>query len=672
MVVVLATAAMSGFLCMLSAAAAAGAGEVLYNGIVLPALWPPRDIPLSTEPPPLPPYLVSPPAVIPIDVGRQLFVDDFLIEQTTLKRTWHLPVYYDKNPVITSGIPFSDGVWWDPNGQSFKMWYVGRAAAGDVSGTCYATSKDGLTWDKPALDLVKNRLGAGTNVLLTQSRDSGLVWLDPNATDPSQRFKMSQCDVSGHKWFLRLYASPDGIHWTQFGRSGQLGDRSTFFYNPFRKVWVFSIRDLGPASQELLRFRRYSENADFLAAAQWPDTATTCGIWHQRDLERAQAGGKPLQWDDVLSIAEGAAGRTELPVWAHADNLDPRSDDVGGESFPQLYNLDATPYESLMLGLFSIWRGGESVKTFSWHNEIFVGFSRDGFHWHRPAEARQPFLPRSNGRPERWNYTNVQSAGGGCLVMGDRLYFYCSGRSPVGNATGVAFLRRDGFASMDGGREGGSLTTRPVRFAGCRLFVNVDAANGELAAEILDEQGNVIAPFSRANCARAAGDSTLQPVNWKGAADLSSLAGRIVRFRFHLRQGKLYAFWVSPDASGASGGYVAAGGQGLTGPTDTVGEAAYRDIQPPLPHKTAPFLAKGSPRQAQKAGTTEVSISVRSDEPVVCRYALKAGVLFDKMDHAFTNTGGLLHTTKVSGLKDGAACTLYIKARDEAGNICED
>jgi hypothetical protein len=36
--------------------------------------------------------------------------------------------------------------------------------------------------------------------------------------------------------------------------------------------------------------------------------------------------------------------------------------------------------------------------------------------------------------------------------------------------------------------------------------------------------------------------------------------------------GRLYSFWVSPDASGASYGYVAAGGPGFTGPTDTVGE----------------------------------------------------------------------------------------------------
>ena len=38
--------------------------------------------------------------------------------------------------------------------------------------------------------------------------------------------------------------------------------------------------------------------------------------------------------------------------------------------------------------------------------------------------------------------------------------------------------------------------------------------------------------------------------------------------RFHLADGQFYAFWVSPDKSGASNGYVAAGGPGLVGPTD--------------------------------------------------------------------------------------------------------
>jgi len=58
-------------------------------------------------------------------------------------------------------------------------------------------------------------------------------------------------------------------------------------------------------------------------------------------------------------------------------------------------------------------------------------------------------------------------------------------------------------------------------------------------------------------------DKTKQAVTWKGS-DLAAAAGQIVRFRFHLKNARLFSFWVSRDASGSSQGYVAAGGPGLT------------------------------------------------------------------------------------------------------------
>ena len=78
------------------------------------------------------------------------------------------------------------------------------------------------------------------------------------------------------------------------------------------------------------------------------------------------------------------------------------------------------------------------------------------------------------------------------------------------------------------------------------------------------------------NCQAITGDKTLAPPTWREARDLSAVNGRPVRLRFHLRSGRLYAFWTSPDESGASHGYVAAGGPGLTGLTNTVGMAAYQ------------------------------------------------------------------------------------------------
>ncbi len=124
-------------------------------------------------------------------------------------------------------------------------------------------------------------------------------------------------------------------------------------------------------------------------------------------------------------------------------------------------------------------------------------------------------------------------------------------------------------SKLDGGETAGELVTRPVRFTGKRLFVNLDAPKGTRTAEALDENGKVIEPCSTANCIPASGEGTKMKVSWKGAEGLNDLAGRIVRFRFRLTNGRLYSFWVSPGDGGESMGYVAAGGPGFSGPTDS-------------------------------------------------------------------------------------------------------
>ena len=514
-------------------------GETLYNGIRLPSVWPPIDHKVTLDSPVTPPYLISPPSVIPIDVGRQLFVDDFLVEKTTLRRTFHAAEYYPVNPVMKpdkawenkgqfpSAMVFSDGIWFDPEDKLFKMWYMG----GYLETICYATSKDGINWDKPSLDVVP-----GTNIVHAVKRDSTTVWLDLEEKDLQRRYKLFHYMYRDSTGTMTVHFSPDGIHWGDaMARTGICGTRSTVFWNPFRKVWVYSIRAGTP---EIGRCRTYWETRDVLAAK-----------WKQN----------------------------EAPVWVGADKLDPQRADL--KTQPQLYNLDGVAYESLIVGLFSIWRGQGQDRAKP--NDLVVGFTRDGFHWDRPS--REVFVPVSE-RYGDWNWANIQSAGGGFLVVGNKLYFYVSGRAGVPNSpdsgvctTGLATLRRDGFASMDASELEGTLTTRPVRFTGNRLFINVDADAGELRAEVLDENGKVIAPFTRANCIPVRIDKTLQEVQWSKAVDLSVVAGKKIKFQFYLRNGRLYSFWVSPDRSGASRGYVAAGGPGFTGPTDTKGSMAYRE-----------------------------------------------------------------------------------------------
>ncbi len=521
----------------------------LYNGIRLTTPWPP--VRRGFQPTPVrPPYLVDRPEVVPIDVGRQLFVDDFLIEETSLERVFHRPDYHPSNPVLRpttrwekydeyaertktrsnpAAMPFSDGVFYDPQDRLFKLWYMG----GYSQNTCIALSPDGVDWHRPSLDVVP-----GTNITMALHRDSCTVWLDLEERDPSRRYKMA----SWYDKYLLLYESGDGIHWREIGRSGPAGDRTTFFYNPFRKVWVFSIRDAVPAG----RIRRYVESADFVRGAAWPNDG-------------------PVDWV-AADIDDPRRPEYDVPV--------------------ELYNLDCVAYESVLLGLFTIFRGERTEREKP--NDICVGFSRDGFHWDR--SDRRAFLPVSEQVGD-WNWANVQSAGGGCLVVGDRLYFYVSGRRGVPGSndpgvcsTGLATLRRDGFVSMDSPASASgvkrlepspapdTLMTRPVTFSGKYLFVNLDAPDGSLRVEVLDRSGRVIPAYAAAQAIPVHGDSTRARVTWTTTPDLAAVAGQPVRFRFTLTRGRLYSFWVSASTDGASRGYMAAGGPGFTGLTDTIGD----------------------------------------------------------------------------------------------------
>jgi hypothetical protein len=522
--------------------------EKLYNGIVLSGSWPPRSGDPAADGPMALPYLDHPPAVIPIDIGRQLFVDDFLIETTDLSRTFHTAEKYEGNPVFKPETPVElaqavcylghGGVFYDSEDKLFKMWY----SAGDLDGAlAYATSREGFVWDRPDMGLP-----AGGNLLLsrggrTRGSHAGgdnCVWLDTETTNRSERIKfMTERDNKTDPHWLMV--SPDGRSWSEPVGAGRAEDYCSFFFNPFRNMWVYSIKRNGSRG----RCRYYAESPDFLAQGIFDSSV----------------------------------------YWCNADRLD--EPDPNEQCPPQLYSLTAVAYESLMLGVFYVHLGPPndicSQEKRPKITELKLGFSRDGFHWERPD--RRAFIPASR-KEGTWDRGYVHSNSGVCLVDGDRLIFpYCafSGTTPDGRrgiycgaSVGYAMLRRDGFASMDAGVTPGGLTTRPLAFSGKCLFVNVNAPDGFLRAEILDESGTPIEPFTIDNCNPLTADSTITQVTWTGASDLSALAGRPVRLRFELTDGSLYSFWISRDETGRSDGYVAAGGPGYPEIKDTVGKAA--------------------------------------------------------------------------------------------------
>ena len=525
--------------------------EILYNGIKLPDNWPPKlDVELFVNRDLVPvPYLDNPPNVITLGVGRELFVDDFLIEKTSCNRTFHYPEKYENNPILkpetqlelgegklsSCACPTSGGVWFDYDRQIYQMWYE----AGFLGYPCYAESKDGINWERPKLDVFP-----GTNRILPfgLTSDSFTVVYDYYTNNLQEKYKLYLTEPCGIARGMVLTSS-DGIHWSKPITTGKAGDRSTMFYNPFRKKWCFSLRSYVFRPDLRLRLRDYVEGDDFFTTSQW-------GTAFSEEKE------------------------TTTVHWAGVDKLDLPDPTLNIPT--QLYNLDATPYESIMLGMFQIHYGPPNQEGEASGYPKITGlnfaYSRDGFHWSRPDRTCAIYPEK-----DKWDAGYVQSLGNICTVSEDKITFYFTGfaGNPGGGykmamyengATGVAFLRRDGFASLDA-KDYGEVVTRKLTYKGGHLFVNIDAPNGSLKAEILDENGNVFDGFSLDDCQGVSGNKTKIEVKWN-RGNIKLLAGKIVRFRFVLEHAQFYSFWVSPSSRGESNGFVAGGGPDYSGPQD--------------------------------------------------------------------------------------------------------
>lgn len=508
--------------------------ETLYNGITIPDNWPPDYSEEQYRDRQPVPYLDHPPEVINITVGRQLFVDSFLIEESDLAPEYHRAEKYAGNPVFRPETPLetldappcaapkSGGIWYDKSIGRYRMWYE----AGFLKAMAYAESDDGIHWERPALDVVP-----GTNQILPYEDvtfpdgafhlvngrqriagteylrpDSTAVFPDPDTKDPRQRFKMLLRNPGG-RYPAIVMTSPDGIHWENASFTFPVGDRSTMFYNPFRKKWVFSIRTV-----EGVRRRRYAEADDFLTGF--------------RDES------KSVHW-----LAADSACRENPYI---------RFD-------PTLYNVDAVAYESIMLGMFQIHYGPENDVCDSYGvpkiTELIPMYSRDGFHFSRPSQRSVVQASMVEGS---WDRGYIESVGGICDVRADDIRLWYIGfsglldgpnRSPRrdcdagtyhGGALGFATLRRDGFVSQNAEGTGRLLTRRLTCPGKSRLHANF---SGTLSVRALDSEGREL---SRSVPVTA--DTTARELPLPGfTAEHSS---RPFRLEFTLKEGKLYSFWM--------------------------------------------------------------------------------------------------------------------------------
>ena len=485
---------------------------------IYPGFWSPnRPLPDVAQPAEQP---------IDIDLGRQLFLDDVLFAKNTMKRTWHKPVDDPRNPVLkpetplekggadgrnAAAVPHFGGVWYDGTDNLYKCFYC----AGWSDGLAYATSRDGITWDRPKLQPDGGNLvfdaPAGAEDITTS------VVLDPDALD-GQRFKAYAFVPHGPREnHAMVRMSPDGIRWSAPFRMGKCGDASTIFYNPFTRYWGFSLRGW---SDDYGRLREYAESDSFVGGA------------------KSLAKRKPWLRDVV-------GGRKKT-----------------GE---QLYNFNCVAYEGVLVGLAMVMKGpenehwaklGEPKDTY-----LKFGFSRNRWDWAFPApEGGGPFIAGTR-RYGDWNMGYVRPNSGICIVTGDELRFYygafagdrnkaIGGWSVAKNgmyangAMGIATLRRDGFCSV----QDGEIRTKQLIFSrGDRLWVNADARQGELSIRVVGQDGKCFGERKM-----SAMDSTRLEV---GALE----ANKPFSLVFSSTGGaKLYSFWTG-GADGRSGGYLAGG-----------------------------------------------------------------------------------------------------------------
>lgn len=97
----------------------------------------------------------------------------------------------------------------------YRMWYGGVSK--DGTRVCYATSKDGIKWDKPSLGLTNFNGSTSNNIVRFDSEFSTqmnaiLILHDPTDPDPARRFKLIN---EVNPFHIIAAFSPDGLTWTE-------------------------------------------------------------------------------------------------------------------------------------------------------------------------------------------------------------------------------------------------------------------------------------------------------------------------------------------------------------------------------------------------------------------------------------------------------------------------
>lgn len=351
---------------------------------------------------------------------------------------------------------------------------------------CYATSRDGIRWTKPELNLFGYAGTMKTNLVLRDCHNVGVL-KDLHDPDPRRRYKLIHMNAA---WRPVVRFSPDGLHWSEpvaaagidRGITVRMADtHNNAFWDALGQRYVMLTR-LYPGQRVVAR----SQSEDFL---HW--TPATVAL-----RSTAEEGKKH-----------------------------------------QAYCMPAFGYASCYLGLVMMYHAGTDRSV-----DCELAWSPDSVTWHR-VRPGVPLIPR--GPKGSYDAGTIYAQAGPPVLVDGRLRIYYGGCEKVHRGWDrsclpcLATIRPDGFAAYEpaDADHPGTVTTAPLVATGRSLRVTADAAGGSVRVDVLGPDG---ARLAEGRPIRV--DVTDAEVAWKGGRTFGDLKGRKIRLKFVLSSAKLYAF----------------------------------------------------------------------------------------------------------------------------------
>ena len=455
---------------------------------------------------------------------KQLLVDDHVIAgkhflerrlRRPVKANGGGPVIVDDTPWEDFGVPIVGSVLREDG--RFRIWYRAAGSGQDSATYCYAESRDGLRWVKPRLGLVEFDGTRANNIYQIGRPQAYCPFVDPNEKNPRHKYKSAVGAAKGYGTATSLAYSPDGLRWSYYDQGRPITGRAAdtinqVLWDPYSEIYrLYTRTDYGTGG----------------GSGEIRGTRDMVNPW-------TELRSHPGDWTTVREWCLGREGGRKDYEWTR-----------------QIYSLNGWIYEGVQFGLlWSLERPGDSEEM-----DFFLATTRGDRPWNLEWVYRnQPFLPR--GAAGSFDAKWIQPAPN-IVTWNDKHWIYYvgrpishSGRGSAGAPTGIglATVPLDRFVSLMASQRWGWAATRAFRVEGRELVVNLAAPSGELAVEVLDTEDVPIPGFSRdeALVLRQV-DELRAPVRWKDRQDLRGLLDRIVKLRFWLRQGSLYAFRIRGD-----------------------------------------------------------------------------------------------------------------------------